>query len=98
MQFTTYESLHSDKETCLRRFQSTLTSASGTGAESHLIAEFYVVDRGLRHRLPGFPSLDRLVVLRRVSAGSGTNGHTAVVVLRGRLPVSVYGSIGIVPI
>ena len=35
-----------------------------------------LVDRGLRHRLPGFPSLDRLVVLRRVSADSGTNGHT----------------------
>jgi hypothetical protein len=27
-----------------------------------LIAEFYLVDRGLRHRLPGFSSLDRLVV------------------------------------
>ena len=65
---------------------------------SFLIAEFYLVDRGLRHRLPGFSSLGRLVVLRRVSAGSGTNGHTAVVVLRGRLPVSGVGSIGIVPI
>jgi hypothetical protein len=63
-----------------------------------LIAGFYSVDRGLRHRLPGFSSLDRLVVLRRVSAGSGTNGHTAVVVLRGRLPVSGVGSIGIIPI
>ena len=48
-------------------------------AAGGLIAGFYLVDRGLRHRLPGFPSLDRLVVLRRVSAGSGTNGHTAVV-------------------
>ena len=28
-----------------------------------LIAEFYLVDRGLRHRLPGFSSLGRLVVL-----------------------------------
>jgi hypothetical protein len=28
-----------------------------------LIAEFYLVDRGLRHRLPGFSSLDRPVVL-----------------------------------
>ena len=63
-----------------------------------MIAEFYLVDRGLRHRLPGFLSLDRLVVLRRVSAGSGTNGHTVVVVLQGRLPVSGDGSIGIVPI
>jgi hypothetical protein len=30
---------------------------------SFLIAEFYLVERGLRHRLPGFSSLDRLVVL-----------------------------------
>ena len=28
-----------------------------------LIAEFYLVDRGLRHRLPGFPSMGRLVIL-----------------------------------
>ena len=28
-----------------------------------LIAEFYLVDRGLRHRLPGFSSLGRLVIL-----------------------------------
>ena len=28
-----------------------------------MIAEFYVVDRGLRHRLPGFSSLDRPVFL-----------------------------------
>ena len=42
-----------------------------------------------------FAPQDRLVVLRRVSAGSGTKGHTAVVVLRGRLPVSGVGSIGI---
>jgi hypothetical protein len=28
-----------------------------------LIAEFYLVDRGLRHRLPGFSSMGRLVVL-----------------------------------
>ena len=67
-------------------------------AREILIAEFYLVARGLRHRLLGFSSLDRLVVLRRVSAGSGTNGHTAVVVLRGGLPVSGVGSIGIVPI
>jgi hypothetical protein len=51
-----------------------------------LIAEFYLVDRGLRHRLPGFSSLDRRLSLRKVSAGSGTNGHTAVVALRGRTP------------
>ena len=51
-----------------------------------LIAEFYLVDRGLRHRLPGFSSLNRRLSLRRVSAGSGTNGHTAVVALRGRTP------------
>jgi hypothetical protein len=31
--------------------------------ERYLIAEFYLVDRGLRHRLPGFSSLGRLVVL-----------------------------------
>jgi hypothetical protein len=30
---------------------------------SFLIAEFYLVDRGLRHRLPGFSSLGRLGVL-----------------------------------
>ena len=53
---------------------------------SSLIAEFYLVDRGLRHRLPGFSSLNRRLSLRRVSAGSGTNGHTAVVALRGRTP------------
>jgi hypothetical protein len=29
----------------------------------HLIAEFYLVDRGLRHRLPGFSSMGRLVIL-----------------------------------
>ena len=52
----------------------------------YLIAEFYLVDRGLRHRLPGFSSLNRRLSLRRVSAGSGTNGHTAVVALRGRTP------------
>ena len=63
-----------------------------------LIAEFYLVDRGLRHRLPGFSSLGRLVILLRVSAGSGTNGRAAVVVPQGRLPVSEVGSIGIVPI
>ena len=51
-----------------------------------MIAEFYLVDRGLRHRLPGFSSLNRRLSLRRVSAGSGTNGHTAVVALRGRTP------------
>ena len=28
-----------------------------------LIANFYSVDRGLRHRLPGFSSLGRLVIL-----------------------------------
>ena len=28
-----------------------------------LIAEFYLVDRGLRHQLPGFSSLGRLVIL-----------------------------------
>jgi hypothetical protein len=28
-----------------------------------LIAEFYLVDRGLRHRLPGFSSLGHLVIL-----------------------------------
>ena len=28
-----------------------------------LVAEFYLVDRGLRHRLPGFSSLGRLDVL-----------------------------------
>jgi hypothetical protein len=27
-----------------------------------LIAEFYLVDRGLRHRLPGFSSMGRLIV------------------------------------
>ena len=51
-----------------------------------MIAEFYLVDRGLRHRLPGFSSLNRRLSLRRVSAGSGANGHTAVVALRGRTP------------
>jgi hypothetical protein len=30
---------------------------------SPLIAEFYLVDRGLRHRLPGFSSMGRLVIL-----------------------------------
>ena len=30
---------------------------------SSLIAEFYLVDRGLRHRLPGFSSMGRLVIL-----------------------------------
>ena len=35
----------------------------------YLIAEFYLVDRGLRHRLPGFSSLNRRLSLRRVSAG-----------------------------
>ena len=29
----------------------------------YLIAEFYLVDRGLRHRLPGFSSMGRLVIL-----------------------------------
>ena len=29
----------------------------------NLIAEFYLVDRGLRHRLPGFSSMGRLVIL-----------------------------------
>ena len=47
---------------------------------------YSVHPRGLRHRLPGFSSLDRRLSLRRVSAGSGTNGHTAVVALRGRTP------------
>ena len=51
-----------------------------------LIAEFYLVDRGLRHRLPGFSSLNRRLSSRRVSAGSGANGHTAVVALRDRTP------------
>jgi hypothetical protein len=32
-------------------------------AVSCLIAEFYLVDRGLRHRLPGFSSMGRLVIL-----------------------------------
>ena len=35
---------------------------------------------------------------RRVSAGSGTNGHAAVVALRGGPLMSGVGSIGIVPI
>ena len=62
-----------------------------------LIAEFYLVDRGLRHQLPGFSSLDRSVVLtvRKVSAGSSANGHTAVVALRGGSLMSGVGSIGI---
>jgi hypothetical protein len=33
------------------------------GAWSSLIAEFYLVDRGLRHWLPGFSSMGRLVIL-----------------------------------
>ena len=35
----------------------------GASLAGDLIAEFYLVDRGLRHRLPGFSSLDRPVVL-----------------------------------
>ena len=35
----------------------------GFAFKRYLIAEFYLVDRGLRHRLPGFSSLDRPVVL-----------------------------------
>ena len=31
------------------------------GPSCELIAEFYLVDRGLRHRLPGFSSMGRLV-------------------------------------
>jgi hypothetical protein len=30
-----------------------------------MIAEFYLVDRGLRHRLPGFSSMGRLVIFSR---------------------------------
>ena len=33
------------------------------GNSGALIAEFYLVDRGLRHRLPGFSSMGRLVIL-----------------------------------
>ena len=61
-----------------------MTSLAGQMSETErgcLIAEFYLVDRGLRHRLPGFSSLNRRLSLRRVSAGSGANGHTAVVAL-----------------
>jgi hypothetical protein len=83
---------HVQHQECCTRF------SQEPNVEQGLIAGFYLVDRGLRHRLPGFSSLGRLVVLRRVSAGSGTNGHTAVVVLRGRLPVSEVGSIVFVPI
>jgi hypothetical protein len=35
----------------------------GVVGGGYLIAEFYLVDRGLRHRLPGFSSLDRPVVI-----------------------------------
>ena len=40
-----------------------LACRAGATFSYYLIAEFYLVDRGLRHRLPGFSSLDRLVVL-----------------------------------
>jgi hypothetical protein len=36
---------------------------SKVGQKGVLIAEFYLVDRGLRHRLPGSSSLVRLVIL-----------------------------------
>jgi hypothetical protein len=49
-------------------FACTSTTRSGEG---DMIAQFFdrwilLVDRGLRHRLPGFSSLGRLVVLRRI--------------------------------
>jgi hypothetical protein len=34
-------------------------AGSGTNGRAALIAEFYLVDRGLRHRLPGFSSMGR---------------------------------------
>jgi hypothetical protein len=46
-----------------------------------LIASFYLVDGGLRHRLPGNLSLGP-EVSRRGSLGSDDNGHTTVVSLR----------------
>ena len=61
-----------------------------------MIAEFYLVDRGLRHRLPGFSSMG--LSSRRVSAGA----PTPMVTLRGRpygsdSRMSEVGSIGINP-
>ena len=70
----------------MRRSNATACMVMELWSSFDLIAEFYLVDRGLRHRLPGFSSLNRRLSLRRVSAGSGTNGHTAVVALRGRTP------------
>ena len=62
-----------------------------------LIARFYLVDRGLRHRLPGVSSLDRPGGRPVGAPGSGTNGHAAVVALRGGPLVCGVGSIGLVP-
>ena len=42
----------------------TVTLQSENGMLGILLsAEFYLVDRGLRHRLPGFSSMGRLVIL-----------------------------------
>ena len=40
-----------------------MNRGGGRRRRGSLIAEFYLVDRGLRHRLPGFSSLGRLVIL-----------------------------------
>ena len=44
-------------------FMLTRRAAVFAAMRPTLIAEFYLVDRGLRHRLPGFSSLGRLVIL-----------------------------------
>ena len=44
-----------------------------------LIASFYLVDRGLWHRLPGISGFGTgLLFLSRASVGSDANGHTTV--------------------
>jgi hypothetical protein len=65
----------------------------------YLIAEFYLVDRGLRHRLPGFSSLNRLSSLRRVSAGLIAEFYLVDRGLRHRLPpgFSSMGRLVILP-
>jgi hypothetical protein len=46
-----------------QQFLAVQTMAMGILTAHYLIAEFYLVDRGLRHRLPRFSNLDRLVIL-----------------------------------
>jgi hypothetical protein len=45
----------------IARLKKLLTMLVLSTLPSTLIAEFYLVDRGLRHRLPGFSSMGRLV-------------------------------------